>query len=196
MSDRTCAARTRDEANLRVTRRGNGGPVKQLTVDNWLAVDPIIASGIFVRLGLADRTVAELTSDDWTARLLEVHVSPAVPNAVRDQVEIARGAMIYGSLFYPLFTLGLEQLFRVSEAAVRAKAVQLGLSNDGTYYEILANLRTGNVLTESDHDAWSHIRQFRNATTHARDAMILAPGAAIGMFAGIVGSINQLFAGN
>jgi hypothetical protein len=132
--------------------------VKQLTVDNWLAVDPIIASGVFVRLGLADGTVAELTADDWTAHLLEVQVSPTVPDAVRDQVEIARGAMIYGSLFYPLFTLGLEQLLRVSEAAARAKAAQLGMPSDRRYYEILADLLARNVLTESDHDAWSHIR--------------------------------------
>lgn len=115
---------------------------------------------------------------------------------MRDQVEIARGAMIYGSLFYPLFTLGLEQLLRVSEAAARAKAAQLGLPSDRRYYEILADLLARNVLIESDNDAWSHIRQFRNATTHARDAMILAPGAAIGIFAKVVRSINELFAGN
>ncbi|HYC90578.1 MAG TPA: hypothetical protein VEO54_15280 [Thermoanaerobaculia bacterium] len=167
--------------------------MKQLTVDNWLAVDPIIASGIFVRIQSAGGTVAELTADDWTARLLDIHISPAVPDSVRDQVEIARGAMIYGSLFYPLFTLGLEQLFRVSEAAARAKAAQLGIPNDRTYYEVLADLRARNMLTDSDHDAWSHIRRFRNVTTHAQDAMILAPGAAIGMFATVAAAINQLF---
>lgn len=167
--------------------------MKRLTMDNWLAVDPIIASGIFVRIELADGTVAELTADDWTARLLEIHISSAVPDSVRDQVEIARGAMIYGSLFYPLFTLGLEQLFRVSEAAARAKAAQLDIRNDRTYYEVLADLRARNMLTDSDHDVWSHMRRFRNATTHAQDAMILAPGAAIGMFATVAAAINQLF---
>lgn len=167
--------------------------MKKLTAENWLTVDPIIASGVFVRLSFADGSLEQITTQDWTERLLAVEVSTAVPDAVRDQVEIARGAMIYGSLFYPLFTLGLEQLFRVTEAAVRAKAGQLGIRKDRKYHEALADLHAATVLTDREHQAWTDVRQLRNATTHASDAMILPPGAAIAMFATIVASINRLF---
>jgi hypothetical protein len=153
--------------------------VKKLTAENWLTVDPVIASGVFVRLSLADGAV---------------ELSPPVPDTVRDQVEIARGAMTYGSLFYPLFTLGLEQLFRVTESAARAKAGQLGMSTGRKYHEILADLRAAHTLTDTEYREWTAVRQFRNVTTHATEAMVLAPGAAIGMFTRIVESINRLFA--
>src|ERR1700751_3546854 len=79
-------------------KAGERSTMKRLTTENWLDVDPIIASGVFVRLALADGTVQQVSAQDWTARLLAVHVSPDVPEAVRDQIEISRAAMIYGSL--------------------------------------------------------------------------------------------------
>lgn len=167
--------------------------MKKLTTENWLDVDPIIASGIFVQLSLADGTVQQVSAQDWTKRLLAVQVSPEVPTAVRDQIEIARGAMIYGSLFYPLFTLGLEQLFRITESAARAKAACLGMPTNRKYHEILADLQAQGTLTASDHQEWSGLRQFRNVTTHAGEAMILPPAAALNLFATIVVSINRLF---
>lgn len=168
--------------------------MKKITAENWLEIDPIIASGVFVRMALADGTVWQITPQDWTERLLVAQLSAAVPNTVRDQVEIARAVMIYGSLFYPLFTLGLEQLFRVTEAAAPAKASQLGKRKGRKYHEILADLRASGVLTDDEYESWSGMRRFRNATTHANEAMILPPGAAIGMFATIVASIDRLFA--
>jgi len=149
---------------------------------------------VFVRLSLNDGTTQQITAQDWTEWLLAVRSSSAVPTAVRDQIAIARGAMIYGSLFYPLFTLGLEQLFRVTESAARAKAVELGMSNDRPYHAILTDLHAAGALTDDEFQEWTHARRFRNVTTHAEQAMILAPGAALGMFATIVASINRLFA--
>ena len=167
--------------------------MKNLTAENWLDSDPIIASGVFVRLSLADGKVQQTTAHGWTERLLAVQVSPGVPDAVRDQIAIARGAMIYGSLFYPLFTLGLEQLFRITESAARAKAVQLNMPKDRNYHAILTDFHAAGALTDDEHREWTGVRRFRNATTHADQAMILAPGAALGMFATIVASINRLF---
>lgn len=180
----------------RAARTVRGGSVKQLTAENWLEVDPVIASGVFVQMSLADGSVAPVTAQHWTNRLLAINLSAAVPDAVRTQVEIARGAMIYGSLFYPLFTLGLEQLFRITESAARLKAVELGVSKDRPYHAILTDLHAVGALTDAEHREWTNVRRFRNATTHAEQAMILTPGAALGMFATIVGSINRLFAGS
>ena len=169
--------------------------MKQLAVENWLEIDPIVASGVFVRLSLEDGTVQQISARDWTERLLAIHVSPSVPTVVRDQIAIARGAMIYGSLFYPLFTLGLEQLFRVTESAARIKAVELGMRKDRPYHAILTDLHAAGALTDDEYREWTGVRRFRNATTHADKAMILPPGAAIGMFAAVVGSTNRLFTG-
>jgi hypothetical protein len=44
-----------------------------------------------------------------------------VPEPIRELFDVARGAMIYGWFFYPLFRLGEDQLHRVVEAAVVAR---------------------------------------------------------------------------
>lgn len=106
--------------------------MKQLTIDNWNEIDPIIASGVFVRVSLADGSVETVTSRHWVERSLRPQLSPEVPEAVVDLFDIARGAILYGVCFYPLFTLGLEQILRVQEAAARARAVLLGVSRRQT----------------------------------------------------------------
>jgi hypothetical protein len=44
-------------------------------------------------------------------------------HAVPDLCEVACGALLYGCFFYPMFALGLEQLYRLAEAAVGAKHI-------------------------------------------------------------------------
>ena len=48
-------------------------------------------------------------------------MAEAVPAEIHDLFAVARGAMLYGYFFYPLYTLAAEQLYRVVEAAVSYK---------------------------------------------------------------------------
>jgi len=96
--------------------------MKTITKDNWLDVDSIIASGVFARFSMTDASVQPLTASDWVERFLSPKLSTNVPGDVRELFEVARSAMLYGVFFYPLFTLGLEQVFRLMEAAAKAKA--------------------------------------------------------------------------
>ncbi len=168
--------------------------MKRLNVDNWNEIDPIIASGAFVRVSLADGSVEKVTSEDWIERLLRPQLSPEVPDAIRDLFDIARGAILYGVCCYPLFTLGLEQILRVQEAAARAKAGVLGVrAAKRSYQEILDELQTRELLSPEDYDAWTISRRLRNLTTHADRASILLPAHAVDELTRVADSINRLF---
>jgi hypothetical protein len=173
--------------------------IKKITKDNWLEVDPIIASGVFVRLSLTDGSVQAITANDWTERLLASQIDPVVPEEIREAFQVARGAMLYGAFFYPLFTLGLEQVLRLTEAAARAKASAVGISMSNAkrgyrdYRSILDELLAKKALTKDEHDRWSRMRQMRNLTTHAERQMVLPPGHALGMLNSITEMINGLF---
>lgn len=83
-------------------------PFKELNAANWLEADR--ASAIFATAGR-----------DWLQRLLQPKLEDTVPVEIHHRFEVARGALAYGYFFYPLYTLAVEQLYRVVEAAVSRK---------------------------------------------------------------------------
>jgi hypothetical protein len=173
--------------------------MKTITKDNWLVVDSIITSGIFVRLSLTDATTQPLTADDWVERFLAPKLSASVPQDVQEAFEIARGAIIYGVCFYPLFTLGLEQVFRLMEAAAKAKATSVGISivtakgRPRPYSSILDELFSKRLLTEREYEYWSNAKDFRNETTHSRRQTILLPAQVVSTLTSLTEAINRLF---
>lgn len=139
--------------------------MKRLNIENWNEIDPIIASGAFVRVSLADGSVEKVTSRHWVERSLRPQLSPEVFEAIRDLFDIP---------------LGLEQILRVQEAAARARAVLLGVRVGKRPYEkILDELQTRGLLSPEDHEAWTARRRLRNLTTHADRASILLPAQAM-----------------
>lgn len=169
--------------------------MKQLTTRNWGELDPTIASGIFVRLSLRDGAVDPLSAEDWVRQALVPQLAPHVPEAVREMFEIARGAIVYGVYFYPLFTLGSEQLLRVQEAAAREKAAAVGVDvENATYQELLRALRARGFLSGKDAKEWSERRKRRNFATHADRATILPPATALQELRRAAESMNRLFA--
>jgi hypothetical protein len=96
---------------------------KQLTADNWLKPDP--ASTVFVTLQ-PDGQTRPTSAEEWLEFMLEPQLGANVPEDVRRLFEAARSAMAYGYLFYPLYTLAAEQLFRVADAAIFHRCRLLG----------------------------------------------------------------------
>lgn len=167
---------------------GCGIQMKKLSRDNWLLIDPVIASGVFARFSMIDGSTRSITADEWAERLLAIELSQQVPDTIHELFEVARGATLYGSLYYALFTLGLEQAFRLAEAAARLKAKSLGLvatdkGKPPTYYDqcVFASLndvihpspiasikclihRLGPTLTSSKHAL--SIKARRSARVH------------------------------
>ena len=73
---------------------------KTITIANWLEVDPIHNSFVTFDKNLAIRP-QEVA--DRLNRILEPHLHTSVPREVRRLYEVARGALVYGNLFYPLY---------------------------------------------------------------------------------------------
>jgi hypothetical protein len=163
-----------------------------------LLIDPVIASGVFARFSMIDGSTRSITADEWAERLLAIELSDQVPDTIHELFEVARGAMLYGSLYYPLFTLGLEQAFRLAEAAARLKAKSLGIATahkgkPRKYYDLLQDLAARGVMTTKEEVEWSFLRKFRNLTSHPEQQMILSPPYALNMLHRIADTINRLF---
>src|SRR4051794_1449941 len=98
--------------------------IKTITGENWLKPDP--TSTIFAQISASDESVSSISGDDWVKLFLGPSLAVSVPNEVRKLFEVARGALVYGYFFYPLYTLGGEQLLRVVECAASVKCDSLG----------------------------------------------------------------------
>ena len=81
---------------------------KALTAENWLEPDPTGDAFGEIHLGTGDRR--PMSGDRWVEHFLRVELSADVPGDVRDMWSIARGVLLYGWFFYPLYALGDAEL--------------------------------------------------------------------------------------
>lgn len=70
---------------------------KKLTVENWLEPDGILK--IFVDL----YTGETITGNERAKGILEPKLLASVPLPIQRLFEVARGALLYGYFFYPLY---------------------------------------------------------------------------------------------
>ncbi len=117
----------------------------------------------------------------------------AVPDEVYNLFEVARSAMVYSYLFYPLHTLALEQLFRVGDAAIWHKSDLLGCPKYKNFNGRVNWLAEQQVLSAEQKAWWHLVRRLRNATSHATGQNIVMPIAAVGWLRNLVRYTNALF---
>ena len=129
---------------------------KRLTPETWLEPDP--TNGAFGGFPPAEEILGHI---------LEPKLSEKVPNEIRQLFEVARGAMCYGYVFYPLWTLATEQLFRVVEAAT----------------------------SESGRINWHAVRFLRNEASHPEQQTLVPAAMALPVVQGTARALNQLFQG-
>jgi len=159
---------------------------KRLTSENWLAADPVWQH--FSHPPFADPATA------WADDVLKHELTPAVPLPLRKMFEVGRGALMYGFLFYPLLTLGTDQLFRVLEAAINAKCeASHAPARVKRSSEKLNWLAEKKHISEAQHKRWDTARLLRNHSTHARDQYIYDPTMASDMLRLTVELTNELF---
>lgn len=138
--------------------------------------------------------VSIMSANDWAVSVLEPKLADAVPIEIIKLFEVARGSMLYGYFFYPLYTLALEQLYRVAEAAVTAKCDQISASNSAKVFKKkLDYLRKQKVMSDPVHAQWILIRELRNIACHPKQQTILPPGIVLGMLFQITDGVNRLF---
>lgn len=165
--------------------------IKEINLDNWMEPDKVLRG--FVRI-TPDGKSKTLAGDDYLKLILKPCLIKSVPNEVQTLFEVARGAMVYGYFFYPLYNLALEQLFRVAEAAVTFKCKELNAPKSrDKFSKKIKWLVSEKIIREEEFNRWDAIRHLRNFASHPKDQTILPPGSATGMMEDIAGQINALF---
>jgi hypothetical protein len=158
-------------------------PFKEVDAHNWLNPDP-------AALLLTGRQCVE----DYVEAMLAPKLSRDVPEDIQKLFEVARAAMLYGYLFYPLYTLGMEQLFRVGEAAVASRCEQLGIPKDKeTFSDRIDWLAERGFFSRGVFSAWHTVRRLRNSASHPDGQSITTPASAISFLNGVAEDINALF---
>jgi hypothetical protein len=168
--------------------------IKKITSENWLERDGAQFAAVEYT-SLNDSYGYLMDGSDWIRNFTEPELSDRVPEEVQSLFEVARGALCYGYFFYPLYTLGFEQLFRVAEAAITIRFTQLG--GDRTKVTNLKGridfLKNKNELTVSEASSWSTMREFRNRVSHPERQNIHPPGQVVGALQHFVRMVNDLF---
>ncbi len=167
---------------------------RELTLKNWTEQDP--TNKAFGRMspvvGVGPRS---MSGDDWARAFLSVELKQHVPHEIRELFEVARGAMLYGWFFYPLFALGEEQLYRVLEAAARARYRQTGgPKQEPRFKEAIDFLVDNAVIPEPDSERWDAARKLRNAASHREQHTAMPPGTILRHLELSAHDINRLFA--
>jgi len=164
---------------------------KQIDTSNWLEPDPIMRG--FIRVD-PEHGVTDLQGDDWVEAIMRPSLFEAIPEDVQALFEVARGAMVYGSLFYPLFTLAAEQLFRVAESAIshKCRLMQAPMSLK-TFASRIQWLVERGAIPSAQLQSWQATRGLRNTASHPEQQSIMTPANAIGIVERTAGLISSLF---
>ena len=163
---------------------------KEINPSNWLERDEVLKG--FVKITPSGSQ--SLTAHDYLNHILKPILSESVPEDVRRLFEVARGAMVYGYFFYPLYTLAAEQLFRVTETAITHKCKLSGTPKSEKFFkQKLKYLLDNGVISNSEYAQWDSVRNLRNITSHPKHQLIFTPGDAIGILENICKQVNFLF---
>lgn len=108
--------------------------------------------------------------------------------------EGTRGAMAYGYFFYPLYTLAMDQLFRVAEAAVEHKCSALRAPKSTKIFKKRINwLVNKSIIPQSESGQWEAVRKLRNIASHPERQSIYPINITIDILEHVAFLINSLF---
>jgi hypothetical protein len=161
-------------------------PFKQIDPYNWLSPDPVVLC---------------FKGTEHAAKYVQTVLAPGlstnVPEDIQKLFEVARGAVLYGYLFYPLYTLGMEQLLRVGEAAVASRCDQLGVPKDRKTFEHRIDwLAERGTFDRCGFSRWHALRRLRNLASYPERQSIDTPGSAVRFLEAVAEDVNALFDGD
>lgn len=166
--------------------------MKQISPQNWL--EPDEPMNFFVSISSnGDRRA--ISGEEWLGSIFEAELTSDVPEEIRSLFEVARGSMVYGYFFYPLFTLAMEQLFRVEEAAVaQVFAREGGPGSRRSFKKRLDWLEENGRLSDRRYRQLDAARRLRNGASHPETQSIFPPNTAIDTLHIAASILNELFA--
>ena len=166
---------------------------KELSTENWLSPDSTMQ--IFGTLA-ADGTTHDISGEEWLREILQPQIHNDVPLEIKKLFEVARGMMAYGYYFYPIYAVGIGQLFRVVESAVSLKCKMMKAPSDiRTFEKKIAWLTQKGVIPQSKSLHWKGTRGLRNLSSHPEMQSLYMPTEALRFIESTANDINSLFSG-
>ncbi|MDQ6750398.1 MAG: DUF4145 domain-containing protein [Actinomycetota bacterium] len=164
---------------------------KALTPNNWDRLDETNAN--FVRHSPIAGFVP-MNGNDWARAFLAVELTNEVPGEIRDLFAVARGALLYGWFFYPLFRLGEDQLHRVAEAAAARRYHDLGgPEQEPRFARTIDWLVKHGAIPAEEKERWHAARELRNIGSHPKQQWQVPPGQALSILTVTAEAVNALF---
>ncbi len=160
-------------------------------------VEPSAASLSISESGLSTIGPAAATHDEVARRVAwftDVTLHENVPEEIWQLFEVSKGAMVYGIFFYPLYTLGTEQLFRVFEHVVRSKYNALRQGKKAPSFKAIIHwLVNHGHLPGPNPERWLAAYDLRNAASHPTMQTIFLPADAIRTLRDMKSLIEHLY---
>jgi hypothetical protein len=100
--------------------------------------------------------------------------------------------MICSWHFYPLATLGFEQMTRVGELSIHERC-EMHHKSAGNFSNNLKLLVTAGIISSDDEMRWRATRDLRNDRSHPKRMMLIDPGQAVWSLHSFAELINKLF---
>lgn len=114
--------------------------------------------------------------------ILDVSLEIDLPPFLTEIFDRAQASMVYGCYHYPLFTLGMEELFRFGESAFR-EAIKEAEPPSGLTKRRYADLQKWaseeGLIDNAAASRWNASRQLRNSVSHKDAALLLGPNDAL-----------------
>lgn len=170
---------------------------KRLTANNW--DEPDETSSIWVRRSRLVPGEIPVDGNAWARKFLAVELTGPVPTDVADLFEGARGTLLYGWFYYPLYAIGEEQLHRVADTAVATRYQELaGPTNKRghvpSFVERIKWLVSRGVIAAEREHQWEAIRVLRNIGTHPRFQALHTPNDVLRSLEIVADFVSALFA--
>jgi hypothetical protein len=159
---------------------------KRLSLDNWLTLDDAWRN-VFMSYSSA------VQHEGFIQDLIVMDLHDTVPLQVRKLYETARGALVYSVTFYPLLTLGSEQMLRVIDSATSHKCEQMKAPEIGKFFQRIEWLRKHKAIPASEESRWKVAVELRNRASHPTDQMIFNLPMALDVLDLTVELVNSLF---
>ncbi len=136
---------------------------KRVTPENWLDADPSMNVS-----DVRDEAV-HVEAQGWIAFVNGLHLSPFIPEDVREAFHFATGAVGYAYFYSPIFTLMSQQILRVADFAIDRLFDRRGIvPKPERFSERIAVLAKRGLLSEAEANRWDGIRRLRNSATHPK----------------------------
>ncbi|MCV6621851.1 MAG: hypothetical protein OIF51_08895 [Cellvibrionaceae bacterium] len=118
----------------------------------------------------------------WVDMILSVNIEISIPEFLIEVFERAQSCMVYGCYHYPLFTLGIEELFRFGESAFGEAVIKAGAPRKiakGRYEQQQIWAHAQGIVSDEELKRWTASRALRNSVSHKRSKLLLGPNDAL-----------------